>query len=168
MSYVGSYMWELRQKVGDMRVITATVTVLPINSRGEIKLVYASHFDSWSCVGGYVEYGDSWSSAARKELEEEAGIIAREEDLIPFGAISGPERIFHYQDGDTQPFTLCFLAKRWEHEGRQTDTEEVPKNGWFSLEEALRMPITPWARNVLLGYQKYLQEKSFQMIEDKR
>lgn len=168
MSYTGSYMWKLRQKVGDMCVLTATVDVLPVNAQGEIKLVYASHVDSWSVVGGHVECGDSWSSAAKKELEEEAGIIAQVEDLIPFGAISGPERIFHYQDGDTQPFTMCFLVKKWEYEGKQTDTEEVPKNGWFSLEKALKMPITPWARNVLLGYQRYLKDGSFQMIEDRR
>lgn len=161
-------MWELRQKVGDMRVITATVDVLPVNSRGEIKLVYSSVFDRWSVVGGHVEHGDSWSSAAIKELGEEAGIVAREEDLIPFGALSGPERIFHYHDGDTQPFTLCFLIRKWESEGEQTDTEEVPENGWFSLGEALAMPITPWARNVLLGHQKYLEEEKFQMVEDRR
>lgn len=168
MSYVGSYMWELRQKVGDMRVITATVDVLPVNARGEIKLVYSSVFERWSVVGGHVEHGDSWSSAAIKELEEEAGIVAQEKDLIPFGAISGPERIFHYQDGDTQPFTLCFLIKEWESEGEQIDTEEVPENGWFSLEEALEMPMTPWARSILLGYQRYLETREFQMIEDRR
>lgn len=168
MGYVGSYMWELRQKVGDMLILTPTVSVLPINSKGEIKLVYASQFDSWSCVGGHVERGDSWLSAARKELEEEAGIVAREENIVPFGAISGPERIFHYQDGDTQPFTLCFVVGKWESEGAQTDSEEILQNGWFSLEEALKMPITPWARNLLHGYQKYLQEGRFQMIEDKR
>lgn len=168
MSYVGSYMWQLRQKAGDMCILTTTVDVLPINDKGEVKLVYASHFKSWSCVGGHAEQGDSWSSAARKELEEEAGIVTQEKNLIPFGAISGPERVFHYQDGDTQAFTLCFFVKEWEREGQQTDTEEVPENGWFSLDEALKMPITPWARNVLLGYQKYLREGTFQMIEDRR
>lgn len=168
MSYVGSYMWELRQKVGDMCVITATVDVLPINPRGEIKLVYSSVFETWSVVGGHAEHGDSWSSAAIKELEEEAGIVAQEDNLIPFGAISGPERIFHYQDGDTQPFTFCFLIKEWEQEGEQTDIEEVPENGWFSLEKALEMSMTPWARNILLGYRKYLETGEFQMIEDRR
>lgn len=167
MGYVGSYMWQLRQKVGDMRLLSTTVSILPINAQGEVKMVYASQFDSWSCVGGHVELGDSWSSAARKELEEEAGIIAKEEDIIPFGAMSGPARIFHYKDGTTQPFTLCFFVKKWEQEGQQTDTEEVLRNGWFSFEEALNMPITPWARKTLLSYQKYLQEGNFQMIEDK-
>lgn len=168
MSYQESYMWQLRQKIGNVCVITATIDVLPINKKGEIKLAYASHVDSWSCVGGHVELGDSWSSAAIHELEEEAGIITTEENLIPFGAISGPQRIFHYQDGDTQPFTLCFIVKKWDKETEQTDKEEIPTNGWFKLEDALKMQITPWCRNILLGYQRYLESGQFQMIKDKR
>lgn len=168
MSYAGSYMWQLRQKVGNMCLLTTTVDVLPINENGEIKLVYAPHVNGWSCVGGHVEFGDSWQSAALHELEEEAGIVATEADLIPFGAISGPERIFHYQDGDSQPFTLCFLVKHWQSEGAQTDTEEVTTNGWFMLEDALKMEITPWCRNLLLGYREYLKTGQFQLIIDRR
>lgn len=67
---------------------------------------HAPHVNGWSCVSGHVELGDSWSSAALHELEEEAVIITTGEHLIPFAAISGPDRIFHYQDDDTQPFTL--------------------------------------------------------------
>lgn len=166
MSYEGSYMWQLRQKVGDMKVITATVDVLPVNEKGEVKLVYAPHVNGWSCVGGHAELGDSWTTAALHELEEEAGVVASEKDLVPFGAISGPERVFHYQDGDTQPFTLCFYAKHWLSEGEQTDKEEIPKNGWFKIEDALKLETTPWCRRILLGYQKYLETGEFQMIED--
>lgn len=64
-------MWQLRQKAGNVRIITATVDVLPINPNGEVKLVYAPHVGGWSCVGGHIEPGDSWSSAALHELEEE-------------------------------------------------------------------------------------------------
>ncbi len=161
-------MWQLRQKAGNMRIITAMVDVLPINPNGEVKLVYAPHVGGWSCVGGHVEPGDSWSSAALHELEEEAGITATEENLIPFGAISGPQRIFHYQDGDSQPFTLCFFIREWASEHEQTDTEEVPENGWYKLEDALHMEITPWCRSILLGYQRYLKMGTFQMIKDER
>lgn len=168
MSYKGSYMWRLRQKVGNMIIITATVDVLPINPEGKVKLVYAPHVGGWSCVGGHVEVGDSWSSAALHELEEEAGIIASEDDLIPFGAISGPERVFHYQDGDSQPFTMCFFVKHWRAEGEQTDKEEIPQNGWYSVDEALKMKITPWCRNILKGYQEFAKTGSFQMILDSR
>jgi len=168
MGYVDSYMWRLRQKAGRMLILTATVDVLPINAKGQVKLAYASHVNSWSCIGGHVEEGDSWTSATRNELLEEGGIVAEEKDLIPFGAISGKQRIFHYQDGDTQPFTLCFSVKKWQKEGEQTDKEEIPENGWFDMEEALAMPLTPWARQILLGYLEYQKTGQFQMIEDVR
>lgn len=168
MSYVRSYVWKLRQKVGPMRVLTVTVDVLPINDKGEVKMVYAPHVGGWSLIGGHAEEGDSWTSAALNELLEEGGIVAEPEDLIPFGAISGKERVFHYQDGETQPFTLCFLVKKWQKEGVHTDTEEVPENGWFSVEEALAMKTTPWCRTILLGLQEYMNTGKFQMMEDKR
>ncbi len=119
-------------------------------------------------MGGHVEDGDSWSSAALHELEEEAGIKAREEDLIPFAAISGPERIFHYPDGDTQPFTMCFAVEAWIEEVAHTDTEEITKTDWFKFDEALKMDITPWCRTILLGYQEFLRTKQFQMLIDQR
>ena len=168
MSYVGSYMWKLRQKAGDMLILAPTVDVLPVNAKGDVKLAYAPHVNGWSCIGGHVEPGSSWTSAALSELLEEGGIVAREDDLVPFGAISGKDRIFHYQDGDTQPFTMCFLVKTWQKEGEQTDKEEIPENGWFALKDALAMDITPWCRNILIGYQKYLETGRFQMIEDVR
>lgn len=168
MGYIGSHAWKLRQKVGSMLLLTTTVDVLPINSKGQVKLVYAPHVNGWSCVGGHVEEGDSWTSAACNELLEEGGIVADEKDLIPFAAISGKHRIFHYQDGDTQPFTLCFFVKNWKREGEQTDKAEIPENGWFDIEEALKMPTTPWAHRILQGYLDYQESGKFQMIKDDR
>lgn len=164
MGYVGSYMWQIRQRVKDMRLITSTVDIIPINSEGKVKLVYAPHVGGWSIIGGHVELGDSWATAALNELREEAGIIASKEDLVPWATFSGPERIFKYQDGETQPFTLTFLVKNWESEGRQEDEEEVSKTGWFTVEEALGMEITPWLRRTLLAYQRYQETGEFQMI----
>lgn len=77
MSYKDSFVYSLRQKVGDMRLITATVDVVPIREDGKAKLVYAKQFDYWTPIGGHVELGDSWQSAAVHELSEEGGIIAR-------------------------------------------------------------------------------------------
>ena len=168
MSYKGSYMWNLRQKAGNMTILTATVDILPIDQDGKVKLAHAPHVGGWSCIGGHVELGDSWSSAALNELREEGGIVADENNLTPFGVISGPQRIFHYQDGDTQPFTLCFVIKNWQSEGAQEDTEEITQSGWFEIDEALAMKITPWCKNILLGYKRFVETKEFQIIEDVR
>ena len=51
MGYVGSYVWQLRQKVGDKKLLTTTVDVLPVDEAGRVKLIYAKAFDRWSTVG---------------------------------------------------------------------------------------------------------------------
>lgn len=165
MSYVGSYVWQVRQKAGDMRLLTATVDAVVVNEEGKVKLVYVSHIGGWEIVGGHVEYRDTWRTAVLHELEEEAGIIAREEDLEPFAAVSGPGWVSVYQDGTTQPFSLCFLVRSWEKEVEQTDTEEVPETRWMTVEEALNVAGTAWTREVLLSYQKYLETGKFQMVD---
>lgn len=165
MGYVGSYVWQVRQKAGDMRLLTVTVDVVAVNGEGKIKIVYAPHVNGWAIAGGHAEYGDTWRTAALHELEEEAGIVARKEDLVPFAAMSGPKRIFQYQDGTTQPFTLCFLVKTWQSEGIQTDTEEVPETKWVTVEEALEMQLTASTRALLLAYREYVRTGEFQMVD---
>lgn len=166
MGYVGSYMWKLRQKVGNMRVLTATVDVLPIDSSGRIKFVYAEHFKHWSIVGGHVEPGDSWASAALQELKEEAGITASEDNLELFATISGPGHIYTYADGETQPFTVIFLCKNWLDEGTPTDSEEVKETKWMSVEEARQHGTNPHVEKILTAYEKYLETAKIQMIEE--
>ena len=128
MGYVGSYVWQLRQKVGDKKLLTTTVDVLPVDEAGRVKLIYAKAFDRWSTVGGHVEEGDSYASAALHELREEAGITARASDLELFATQSGPGRVYHYPDGDTQAFTVVFCLKQWHSEASHTDTEEDRKS----------------------------------------
>ncbi len=41
MGYVGSYVWQLRQKVGDKKLLTTTVDVLPVDEVGRVKLIYS-------------------------------------------------------------------------------------------------------------------------------
>ena len=165
MSYVGSYVWQVRQKAGDMRLLTVTVDAVVANEEGKVKLVYVSHIGGWEIVGGHAEYGDTWRTAVLHELEEEAGIIAREEDLVPFAAVSGPGWISVYQDGTTQPFSLCFLVKSWEKEVEQTDKEEIPETRWVTLEEAFQMDLTESTRTLLATYQRYLETGKFQMVD---
>ena len=107
MGCVGSYVWQLRQKVGDKKLLTTTV-----DETGCVKLIYAKSFDRWSTVGGHVEEGDSSMSAALHELREEAGIAAYASDLELFATQSGSGRVYHYLDGDTQAFTVVFCLKQ--------------------------------------------------------
>ena len=167
MGYVGSYVWQLRQKVGDKKLLTTTVDVLPVDEAGRVKLIYAKAFDRWSTVGGHVEEGDSYASAALHELREEAGIIAHASDLELFATQSGSGRVYHYPDGDTQAFTVVFCLKQWQSEAPHTDTEEVATGQWFSLDEALQLNTNDATRQILTAYQRYSETGVVQMIEER-
>jgi 8-oxo-dGTP pyrophosphatase MutT (NUDIX family) len=166
MGYVGSYIWKIRQKVGRETLLTATVDVLPVRSDGKVKLVLPSHFDYWATVGGHVELGDSWGSAAINELEEEAGIVADKADLELIATISGAGRIYHYQDGDTQPFTNLYLIRKWSSEHAPSDDEEVVKTKWVSLDEARKLDLNARTAQILDAYEKYLETGEIQAIEE--
>jgi 8-oxo-dGTP pyrophosphatase MutT (NUDIX family) len=166
MSYVGSYIWQIRQKVGEKRLITATVDVLPIAADGRIKIVYEREKSQWCVVGGHVEEGGTWLSAALNELHEEAGIVAKREDLVPWAASSGVREVTQYADGSTQPFTLVFLVRKWESESRQRDEDEISDTKWVAVDEALGMEISPRLRRILVAYKEYLETGEFQMIEE--
>jgi 8-oxo-dGTP pyrophosphatase MutT (NUDIX family) len=165
MSYEGSYVWKVRQKVGDMKLLTATVDILPVNDDGKVKIIFAKKKNCWNIVGGHVEEGDSWQSAAVNELREEAGIVAEKKNLVPFAAISGAGTVGQFSDGSTQAFTMVFLVREWENEKEAEDTEEISEVKWVSIDEALTMKIMSRLKLILLAYREYLKTGEFQMIE---
>ncbi|MDR1196866.1 MAG: NUDIX hydrolase [Candidatus Nomurabacteria bacterium] len=166
MGYVGSYIWQIRQKVGSQRLITATVGVLPVDESSRIKMVFVNHFGLWMHIGGHVELGDSWETAVIHELKEEAGILTNKENLELFATISGPGRIYHYQDGTTQSFTNVYLVKKWQEEIRPTDDEEISKTKWMSLAEIKKLKTHNLTRLIIEAYEKYLETGKVQTVED--
>lgn len=164
MAYKDSFVYSLRQKVGDMRLITATVNVMPIREDGRIKCVYANQFDYWTGVGGHVELGDSWQSAALNELREEAGITAEIADLEIFATFSGPGRIYEYADGTTQPFTLGFICRHWDAEAEPEDEEEIAKTAWLTFDEARTQSKDKRFNTLLDACEKYLETGKVQAI----
>ena len=166
MSYKDSYIWKLRQKVNDMTIMTVTVDVLPIRDDGKIKLIFSKIFNYWSTIGGHPEINDSWNSAMIRELEEEAGIIARKEDLGLFTTISGPNRIYHFKDGDSRPFTNVYLIRKWSEERDFTDKDEISETKWVSVEEAKQLKLNGSTRKIKNAYENYLKIGKVQVIEE--
>jgi len=164
MGYVGSHIWRIRQGVGDMRLLTPSVDVICVNEKGELLMVHNRDFDSWSFPAGQVEEGQSWAEGAVQELQEEGGIVARPEDLIPFATISGGGYVWQYSDGSTQAFSICFIADKFEKSNFDLDTEEISEVRWVNIEEAKSLNKTLSAVNILPAYEKYLATGEFQQI----
>ena len=165
MSYKDSFVYSLRQKVGDMRLITAGIDVVPINKDGQVKLVYLKDRDDWFVPGGNAELGESWQSATLRELYEEAGIVADFSDLELFATFSGPGYINQYKDGSTQCFAVLFLCRKWREERKEVlDMDEVKMTRWYSFEEARREGINRRTLMILDACERYLETGKVQTI----
>lgn len=164
MGYQDSYIYGLRQKVGNMRLVLPSVAIIPISNDSEIKLAYSKQRNEWGFISGYVELNDSWQSAALRELWEESGIEASENDIELFATISGPSVISEYADGTVQSFALIFTCRKWRAESVPTDTEEIADAKWVDFKEATRVSSDPLTKPILDAFQKYLETGKIQYI----
>ena len=165
MGYVGSYIWKLRQKVGDMRLLSASAGVVCVGEDGKILMVYNhKDLDRWAFPAGGVEEGLSWGQVAAKELLEEGGLTVRPEDLVPFVTLSGSKYVYEYDDGNVQSFTLYFVARKFEKDDTELDKEEISKVKWMSVEEAKNLPKSLSAIHILSAYEKWSETGEFQQV----
>lgn len=126
MSFEGSYLWQLRQKVGHELVLVPGAAVAAQREDGRVLFARRGDDGTWCLPGGAAEVGGSFARTAVDELREETGLIAAPADLIPVACFSEAERhTLHYPSGDvTHYFSMCFLARRWEGEP-EPDGEET-------------------------------------------
>ena len=129
-----------------------------------VKVVFNKDFDAWTLPAGHVEINDSWQSAIKTEMAEEAGLFAEEKDLLPFATISGPGYKCEYPNGDkTRPFTLVFVCERFA-EKQLSDTEEIADKKWIELSDVDTLPLTYNAKAILDAYKEYIKTNIFQQI----
>jgi 8-oxo-dGTP pyrophosphatase MutT (NUDIX family) len=126
VSFEGSYLWQLRQKVGRDLVLMPGAAVAAQREDGLILFGRRSDNGVWALPGGAAEVGGSFARTAIDELREETGLLVDPADLIPVACFSDAARhTLHYPNGDVAHyFSMCFLVRRWEGEPR-ADGEEM-------------------------------------------
>ena len=90
MGYEGSYLWSLRQVVGNQLLLSPGAQVLLIDQHGLIYLQRRKDMGIWEIPAGACEMGSSFASTAVTEVLEETGLTIAASDLVAFACLSDP------------------------------------------------------------------------------
>src|SRR6476620_9020386 len=101
MSFEGSSLWRVRQKVGHDLLLWPGATVLVEDADGRILLGLRRDNGEWAMPGGGAEEGGSFAVTALDELLEEVGLEADAGDLVAFACVSEvADHLIPYPNGD--------------------------------------------------------------------
>jgi 8-oxo-dGTP pyrophosphatase MutT (NUDIX family) len=162
MAFEGSYLWRIRQKLGNALILMPGACVVVENDQGSVLLVRRTDTHEWCVPAGAAEEGDSFAGTAINELKEEAGLTVVGSDLVPFGCLSDPRiHTITYPNGDiTHCFAMCFAVHNWSGE-LAPDPDEMSELGFYSL-AALPTPMYRPAVKVCDMYERFRSDGRFQ------
>jgi len=112
------------------------------NDRDQILLVRRVDDGHWELPGGRIEIGESASTAVRREVAEETGVVITVTGLA--GVYSDPGHILAYPHGQGvyQQLAVCFHAFVPAHDTRP-DHDETSAAAWFNPEQATQLSMHP-------------------------
>lgn len=111
-----------------------------LEHEGEIlllrRLPHKSSGDTWGLPAGKAEPGESWEQAMVREIREETGIEAHEEELVPHETwyVEHPQRKFVYR---TYSLSLPSKPEVTLH------PDEHHEFRWVTPHESLSLPLVP-------------------------
>lgn len=127
---VDDYM-SIKPKTRNDGQITGVATLPIIDGKYGLLNIYRPPIQdfSWELPGGFIEPNETPALSAKRELEEEAGLICEEKDLVHLGS-------FHPLPGLVSGKLCIFSAEKCEP-ALQTEKPEfgISRFEWFSEEE---------------------------------
>jgi ADP-ribose pyrophosphatase YjhB (NUDIX family) len=128
----GSYVDQLRELVGNRRLIIPAIRAIIQDSRGEFLFIQRRDNGRWALPSGCLEIGESVRDCLVREMKEETGL-----DVIsatPIAIHSEPRFGFTDETGaGYQLVIIVFWVDHWKGE-LVTHTDETIDAGFFSRE----------------------------------
>ena len=139
------YIEELRAAVGRRPLITAGVVVVVLRG-STVLLDMRRDSRKWGLPGGLKELGESMEEAARRELLEETGLLAKGVRLLAL--CSGPEFAHTYPNGDRID-QVAALYQALEVEGDPRAGEQESLEVRYFAVDRLPSPMEPLSERLL-------------------
>lgn len=127
------YIMDLRKQIGSRPLIIAGSSVLLLDENDRILLQLRKDNNCWGLAGGSMEPGETFEDVAKRELQEETGLVAKE--LTFFKIFSGDDFYYKYPHGDEAYNVIAAYICRDYHGELSVDKDEVQDLRYFSLDE---------------------------------
>jgi ADP-ribose pyrophosphatase YjhB (NUDIX family) len=146
---ISPYIADIRRRIGTDLLLIPTVAVLPRDAAGRILLVRQIDSGKWTTIGGTIEPDEPPEDAARREAEEEAGVVVRLRHLV--GVVGGPEYRITYPNGDQAACVAIIYDATVEAGDPAPDGDETSEIGWFDADDLAELDLNDLNR-ALLAY----------------
>ncbi|MEH1166509.1 NUDIX domain-containing protein [Micromonospora sp. CPCC 205539] len=101
-----------------------------VSDNGHLLLIERADTGDWGLPGGFMEPGESFEDAARREVREEVGIELDGLDFL--GVFSGPQYFYRYPNGDEVfNVTAAYVGRVTVPSTRTLDATEVRSARFF-------------------------------------
>lgn len=108
--------------------------------------------DKWTMPGGTLDFGESLTECAIREVREETGYNIRMKGLI--GTYTDPHILIAYTDGEVlQEFTFVYAGEI--ESGELRIDRESKEAAWVPLNRALELPLAESQRRRLNDIASY-------------
>jgi ADP-ribose pyrophosphatase YjhB (NUDIX family) len=129
--------------------IRPATTAIVVNKEGKILLERRSDSGLWGILGGVMEYGESITDTAIREIKEEAGLDIAIMYLV--GIYTNPKHIIEFSDGEIrQEFSILFACEIVG--GEIKISEESLELAFFNEDEINQLEMTDSTRERLNDY----------------
>ena len=115
--------------------IAPAAAVAIFNERNELLMLHRRDNDMWTMPGGTMEFGESLTDCAFREVKEECGLDVKIKDIV--GTYTDPNVKIGYSDGEVrQEFTILYYGVA---QGDVVLDNESSQYKWISLDMVLSL-----------------------------
>ena len=141
--------------------IKPAAAVAILNPKREILMLHRRDNRKWTMPGGTMEFGESLTQCALREVREESGLEVTIRDII--GTYTDPDIRVAYSDGEVrQEFTIVYYGEAQGGDVRLDD--ESSRFSWVPLEEVTSLPLADSQKRRLEDIRRYLERGERHMI----